>query len=70
MIFCYYCCTSCRSCHPYAGAWWLGMLGFALACPAALENAALDVDAYSTLLESGWELGIDDVLEIIRGREV
>ncbi len=26
-----------------AGAWWLGLLGFALAAPAATEHAAIEV---------------------------
>lgn len=45
------------------GAWWLGMLGFALAAPAATERAAgsvdrmlvFDLEEIADLLRRGWE---------------
>ncbi len=37
---CGVCSTPCHECRAQAGAYWLGMLGFALAAPAATERAA------------------------------
>lgn len=59
-------CGTCESEHFAAwsarrGAYWLGMLGFALAGPAATEHAARLADRYLFAVE-GHTWGVDDVI--------
>lgn len=53
-----------------AGAYWLGVLGFALAGPAAREDAALELEAYADLLDGDLNaVVLLDAIVIARGRE-
>lgn len=71
MSACRYFC--CRDLRVRTAAYALGLLGSALAGPAALENAALNVEAYAQLVgdfDTYYVSDVfDDAAEIVRGRE-
>lgn len=61
---------ACRNPNATDGAHALGLLGAALAGPAALENAALNIEAFEQL-DGGhtpeWYCALGDAAEIVRG---